>query len=120
MSVGRHSSAATYIPPDIRVKTSAERVRSILEATRQNSCSLVELCFLFVGIDVIKPDGLLYAPNQRFSPLHCDGELTVSHEETNRCAELNGENRRDEMLSKGGDESSVCSASFTESVFFRR
>ena len=38
-------------------------------------------------------------------------ELTASHEEANRCAELKGENRTDEMLSNGGDDSSVCSAS---------
>ena len=81
---------------------------------------MVKLCFLFVSVHVIKPDSLLYAPNQRSDPLRHNKELTASHDETNKCAELNGENRMDEMLSKGGDESSVCSASFAESVFFRR
>jgi len=48
----------TYIPPDVRVETSAKRVRSVLETTRQYGRSLVKLCFLFVGIHVIKSDGL--------------------------------------------------------------
>ena len=111
-------SATSYIPPDVCIETPAESVRSILETTRQDSRPLVKLCFLFVGIDVIEPDSLLHGPNQEFCPLHRNKELTASQEEVNRCAELNGENRMDDMLSKGGDESSVCSASFIESVSF--
>jgi len=53
--------AAVYIPPDVCIETSAERVRSILETTRQDSRPLVKLCFLFVGIHVIKSDGLTNA-----------------------------------------------------------
>lgn len=51
-----------YIPPNVCVETPAKRVRSILETTRQDGRSLVELCFLFVGIHVIKSDGLTDDP----------------------------------------------------------
>lgn len=51
-------SVVAYIPPNVSIETSAERVRSILETTRQDSCPLVKLCFLFVGSHVIKSDGL--------------------------------------------------------------
>lgn len=48
----------TYAPPDVRVKTTAKRVRGVLETTRQNRRPLVELCFLFIRVHVIKSDGL--------------------------------------------------------------
>ena len=47
-----------HIPPNVCVKTSAKCVRSILETTRQDGRPLVKLYFLFIGIHIIKSDGL--------------------------------------------------------------
>ena len=73
-----------YTPPDVRVKTSAKRVGYILETTRQNRRSLVKLCFLFVRVHVIKPDGLANVPQSEFWHASRHRRLTASHEETNR------------------------------------
>ena len=59
-----------YIPPDVCVETSTKRMRGILETTRQNSRPLVELCFLFVGIHVIKSDGLTNVLNWKLGVSH--------------------------------------------------
>ena len=61
-----HSCFSVCVPPDVRIETSAECMRSILETTRQYSRSLVKLCFLFVGIHVIKSDGLSNTLNRKF------------------------------------------------------
>jgi hypothetical protein len=73
-----------YTPPDVRVKTSAKRVRCILETTRQDRCSLVKLCFLFIRVHVIKSDGLTNVPQSALWLVSRHRRLTASHDETNR------------------------------------